>query len=177
MDAGSIPIKTAHGLDELARRTLRLSQRHRTVLLLVDGRRTLEQVQSLAQRAGAPGSCFGELLELGLVHLPLPLAQAQGEPEFVAMGAMATGEGRHLRVELPPPPASEPADAAGRRGARMRSSLPPLSPHGPDSGLGALEGLEGAASSVYAQRFSASGFDGLQAGASAADRAHEDQGP
>jgi hypothetical protein len=41
-------------------------------LLLVDGRRTELQVRTLARQAGAPDSCFGELLDLGLIALPQP---------------------------------------------------------------------------------------------------------
>ena len=40
MVAGTVPIKTAAGHDELGTRQRRLSQRHRTVLFLVDGRRS-----------------------------------------------------------------------------------------------------------------------------------------
>ncbi len=47
------PIKTALGADELRGRSRTLGQRHRTVLLLVDGRRSINEVVSLAQQAGA----------------------------------------------------------------------------------------------------------------------------
>lgn len=66
------PIKTPEGLAELATRVRRLSQRHRTLLLLVDGRRSVEQVQRLAGQAGVPPSCFGELLDMGLIVVPRP---------------------------------------------------------------------------------------------------------
>jgi hypothetical protein len=66
------PKKTAEGQAELTHRSRRLSQRHRTVLLLVDGRRSVDEVLRLAARAGVPGECFDELLELGLIELPLP---------------------------------------------------------------------------------------------------------
>ncbi len=67
-----IPVKTPDGQAELNNRQRRLGQRHRTVLLLVDGRRTEEQVRTLARQAGATDSCFGELLDLGLILLPQP---------------------------------------------------------------------------------------------------------
>lgn len=62
-----VPVKTPEGQAELSQRTLRLSQRHRTALLLVDGRRSMVQVQTLAQQAGVPQSCVDELLQLGLI--------------------------------------------------------------------------------------------------------------
>jgi hypothetical protein len=66
----TVPTKTELGQEELRKRTHRLSQRHRTILLLVDGRRPLAEVLSLAQKAGASTSHFEELLRLGLVDLP-----------------------------------------------------------------------------------------------------------
>jgi hypothetical protein len=67
-----IPVKTPDGQAELNNRQRGLGQRHRTVLLLVDGRRTEEQVRTLARQAGATDSCFGELLDMGLILLPQP---------------------------------------------------------------------------------------------------------
>lgn len=70
--AGNAPIKTAEGLDEIATRSRRLGQRHRTMLLLVDGRRSAEDVKRLAAQAGVSATCYGELMEMGLIALPLP---------------------------------------------------------------------------------------------------------
>jgi hypothetical protein len=87
-----VPVKTVEGVAELARRTRGLSQRHRTILLLVDGRRTLQQISALALAAGVPAGVFDELLALGLVaahdrlvderhdsdHIDLPLVSGAG---------------------------------------------------------------------------------------------------
>jgi hypothetical protein len=62
-----IPVRTAEGQAELANRERRVSQRHRTVLFLIDGKRSIEQVQSLARQAGSADSCFAELVGLGLI--------------------------------------------------------------------------------------------------------------
>ena len=67
-----VPVKTPEGQAELSQRTLRLSQRHRTALLLVDGRRSMVQVQTLAQQAGVPQSCVDDLLQLGLIIVSQP---------------------------------------------------------------------------------------------------------
>ncbi|HEY9065797.1 MAG TPA: hypothetical protein VIO33_12500 [Burkholderiaceae bacterium] len=72
MVTGTVPIKTPDGQAELSTRSRRLSQRHRTVLFLVDGKRSAIEVRSLASKAGVPDSCFDELLELGLIMLPPP---------------------------------------------------------------------------------------------------------
>ena len=67
-----IPVKTPDGQTELSSRERRVSQRHRTVLLLVDGRRTEGEVRHLATQAGVPDSCFDDLLNRGLILLPQP---------------------------------------------------------------------------------------------------------
>lgn len=64
-----VPAKTAAGQAELDRRQRALTQRHRTVLFLVDGRRSADEVKDLAERAGAPPSCFDELMSMGLIEL------------------------------------------------------------------------------------------------------------
>ena len=83
MTLTSIPVKTPEGSAELHKRTHHLSQRHRTVLLLVDGRRTLIDVQTLAMQAGSPPSCMEDLLTLGLVVISqptLPVTRYSAEP-------------------------------------------------------------------------------------------------
>lgn len=70
MATAKVPVKTEQGHDEIAHRTRRLSQRHRTVLLLVDGHRDEGEILSLAARAGVPPACYAEVLQLGLVALP-----------------------------------------------------------------------------------------------------------
>ena len=72
MVAGTIPIKTPEGHDELSTRKRRVSQRHRTVLFLIDGKRSAAEVRSLGLKAGVPEACFDELLAMGLVMLPEP---------------------------------------------------------------------------------------------------------
>lgn len=61
------PVKTPAGLAELQQRTRGLGQRHRTVLLLVDGRRPIDEVLRLAGQAGVPAACFHDLVAQGLV--------------------------------------------------------------------------------------------------------------
>ncbi len=75
--ATPVPVKTALGVDELRRRTHKLGQRHRTVLFLVDGRRQLAEVLSLAQQAGAATHHFEDLLRLGMVDMPDVLFNAR----------------------------------------------------------------------------------------------------
>jgi hypothetical protein len=118
------PIKTPAGQEELSHRVRRLSQRHRTVLLLVDGRRSQTQVLQLAEQAGVPESCFGELVAMGLIELPAALEAEDGI----------------AHVDLPigsslPAPVSD---------SQMESSmLPPTASLLPESGWVGLETPEG----------------------------------
>lgn len=96
---GNAPIKTPDGQAELATRARHLSQRHRTLLLLVDGRRSEEQLKRLAERAGVPPSCYDELLAMGLIMVPLPTLPIEVAPHPTLPP---------LRVDLPlPEPESE----------------------------------------------------------------------
>jgi hypothetical protein len=87
-----VPVKTSDGHAELNHRQRRLSQRHRTVLFLVDGRRNEQQVCTLARQAGAPDSCFAELLDMGLIVM----AQAT-----VPLQAPRTDTGAARHVDIP----------------------------------------------------------------------------
>lgn len=102
-----IPVKTPEGQAELSQRQRRLGQRHRTVLLLVDGRRTEQQVRSLAQQAGAGDSCFAELLDLGLIAMPP--GPAPSDPKTVPITPPVPADPPPLQVDIPlddiaPPP-------------------------------------------------------------------------
>lgn len=72
MLAGTIPVKTAEGQAELSGRARRVSQRHRTVLFLVDGRRSEADILALAAQAGVPKNCFDDLVEQGFIMRAYP---------------------------------------------------------------------------------------------------------
>ncbi len=110
-----IPVKTPEGQAELATRARQISQRHRTVLLLVDGRRSAEQVRSMATQAGAPEQCFDELLAMGLIALHSPPMMA--EPPAAGPGPEALPQG--------PTAAPAPLAAAAPAPAPAPAPLPP----------------------------------------------------
>lgn len=95
-----IPVKTPDGQAELSSRTRNLSQRHRTVLLLIDGRRTEAQVRAMAVQAGVPDGIFNELLDLGLILLPEPT---------VVMNVVPPGSDGVVHVDIPLVAAAEEA--------------------------------------------------------------------
>ena len=111
MAARSVPVKTPEAVAELGSRQRRLSQRHRTVLLLVDGKRSEAQVRRMALQAGAAECCFDELVELGMISLtvsdtepavsgPMPLTDGSTPQPAPPKGALA---GPDSVVSLLPP--------------------------------------------------------------------------
>jgi hypothetical protein len=116
MSVPNVPFKTPLGHDELRRRAHGLSQRHRTVLLLVDGRRPLAEVLSLAQKAGSSIAHFEDLLRLGMVELPIEAVAP--EPVMTEPGALATLRSTAVEVDVTVPAASmvdaPPVDAEAR---------------------------------------------------------------
>ncbi len=107
MSAPPIPTKTTLGQEALKRRTGELNQRQRTVLFLVDGRRTLSEVLSLALQAGAHTSHFEDLVRMGYVDLP-PEAPAAALPEEAPLESPQAAEITELAVEVVPEPAEPP---------------------------------------------------------------------
>ena len=94
---GTVPIKTPDGQAELSTRARRLSQRHRTVLFLVDGKRSTVEVRSLASKAGVPDSCFDELVDLGLIIVPPPTFSLLIEDDLPPLDTL------HVDLPLPGP--------------------------------------------------------------------------
>jgi hypothetical protein len=152
LDRPVIPIKTPAGLAEMSNRQRRISQRHRTMLLLVDGKRTEAQVRSLSAQAGVPGICFDELMGLGLISAPQPAAPAPGAASGVSASARNGAEhalppteghsGFGDDSELPPsrtlPPESVFSDT-GLGGPVTPSSWPKTEPDINPTGDDALE--------------------------------------
>jgi hypothetical protein len=117
---GTAPIKTPDGQAELATRQRRVSQRHRTILFLVDGRRSEAQIKSLATQAGVPESCYGELLDMGLIMVPqmtVPVVPEHDDnPHFV--------ESQHIDLPLHDSgPPSEQSVLAPTKSLQPESSL------------------------------------------------------
>ncbi|MCR5883097.1 hypothetical protein LRS03_09630 [Rhizobacter sp. J219] len=125
------PVKTALGQDELRHRTRGLGQRYRTVLFLVDGRRSLGDVLAMALKAGAQTNHFQELVEMGLVEVPTEMAAA--EPVETEPGALDTPRLTSVDLDVFPEPALTPMaellpDDEDSRPAPLSPVLPPAAP-------------------------------------------------
>jgi hypothetical protein len=95
MAAVMVPIKTPEGQAELVARQRSVSQRHRTVLFLVDGRRSAEDVRSMALQAGVPEGCFDDLMQIGLIMMV--------EPTFSLLIETPADDNIAMHVDLPLP--------------------------------------------------------------------------
>jgi hypothetical protein len=125
------PVKTALGQDELRHRTRGLGQRYRTVLLLVDGKRSLGDVLAMALKAGAQTTHFQELVEMGLVEVPQEMAAA--EPVETEPGALDTPRLTSVDLDVFPEPALTPMaellpDEEDSRPAPLSPTPPPAAP-------------------------------------------------
>lgn len=147
MDRPIIPTKTPAGQAELSSRARRVSQRHRTMLLLVDGKRTEEQVRHLSAQAGVPGICFDELLGLGLISVPAREVQrGAAEPagaagDFLfhpADGSSGFGDDSELPPSRTLPPESSFSDT-GLGSPQAPTSWLPTEPEDNPTGDDALE--------------------------------------
>ena len=117
-----IPTKTRAGFAELTTRQRGVSQRHRTLLHLVDGRRSEKQVRAMAGQAGVPPACFADLMRLGLIELRSPAPMLRRDIAGKQAPAIPPGngedwrEGANIDSELPAsrtlPPASGFLDSA-----------------------------------------------------------------
>ena len=94
MDDSETYVKTAPGLDEVRTRTLQLSQRLRTMLIMVDGTRTVAQLRHAQLALSAPPDFLESLLALGLVTsdmtaAPVVPAAVSRAPVDVELGLTA----------------------------------------------------------------------------------------
>lgn len=148
-----VPVKTSEAVQELQSRQRKLSQRHRTVLLLVDGRRPEDEVRQLAQAAGSPDTCYDELVDLGMISRPAPLDSAPMPLETVDV---------EVEVDVAEPAAAAAApqvapEAVPVADSVISSFLPAAASLQPeshlDSSLNELSGVSGAAmDAVEAER-------------------------
>jgi hypothetical protein len=103
MRENEVPSKTDAGRDEIQNRTRKLPMGLRSILLMVDGQRSVRELRGVTAGLRGAEDALEQLREMGLIALPMSLAAA----------AAATIPGA--------PPASAPAPAAN-------DSAPPTDP-------------------------------------------------
>lgn len=95
-NSADIYIKTNAGAHELKSRARQLPQRLRTMLIMIDGSQSVEQLRQAADRLGAPKDFLANLESQGLVQRvvrtrPEPVVPAQ-QPALAPMPALSDGE-------------------------------------------------------------------------------------
>ena len=130
LQSTAAPVKTQLGLDELRGRSRTLSQRHRTLLLLVDGQRALSEVLSLAQQAGAQISHFEDLIRMGMVQLPGEVFRSLEHETLPGTLDALRVTSVEVEVSVPPVP-PVPPELPQASPPRSGSIAPPQAPAGP----------------------------------------------
>jgi len=94
MDSGTRLVKTAKGREEIEQRRYKLAGKLRTLLILVDGTRSIDDIAGDAQKLGAPEDALIQLMKDGFVAPVIGATETAVEP-----GAAVDADGR--------PPADE----------------------------------------------------------------------
>lgn len=81
MHVRTIPSKTLAGSQELQSRNLKLSPHSRTVLIAVDGQRSVEELERTFASFGQVRLILEDLLQLGLIAVPMSAAHAPSAPD------------------------------------------------------------------------------------------------
>ena len=106
-----IPVKTPLGQQVLKDRSVALTARQRTALIVIDGKRSIAEV---LQHVGAPPEDVSRLLELGLIEgVPGPGTVPQPAPAISAQQRYAAAY----------PIAAQLTAALGLRGARLNLAV------------------------------------------------------
>lgn len=112
MNPGDLVDKTEQGLLEIRTRALRLAPRLRGMLIMIDGRQTVGQLQDAAAQAGAPDDFLQQLLQQGLIVL-------RPAPARASRAGLST-----LPPNTVPPPMAEPPSVPATPPPTPPTSLP-----------------------------------------------------
>ena len=80
MNSQTVVVKTLKGVEEVATKKYKLSPRARTVLILVDGRKTWAELIEMARQLGSPATLLDDFVAQGLV-------QSRPGPQLIAARA------------------------------------------------------------------------------------------
>ncbi|HEX7641124.1 MAG TPA: hypothetical protein VF472_02835 [Burkholderiaceae bacterium] len=108
-----VPVKTKEGTQEIRARALGLAPRIRTALLLVDGVKSMDELERLMDAAGVTPGALQMLLDKGLIRIP--------EPEPAPQPRVET-------MEVPPITVSDAAHTVLQREAQLENALPQFAP-------------------------------------------------
>ncbi len=107
-----VPIKTKEGTQEIRARALGLAPRIRTALLLVDGAKSMDELERLMDAAGVTPGALQMLLDKGLIKIPEPEPEAQPAKP----------------LDVPPITLTDAAHTVLRKDGTPQPDLPPIAP-------------------------------------------------
>ncbi len=107
-----VPVKTKEGTQEIRARALGLAPRIRTALLLVDGVKSLDELERLMDAAGVTPGALQMLIDKGLIKIP------ELEPEAQPAAPM----------DVAPITLSDAAHTVLQKDGTPRPELPPIAP-------------------------------------------------
>lgn len=117
--------KSAHGAEALAKRDPALSLRLRSLLILVDGKRPVEELAKLSPTGAETEQLMSQLDDLGMIE-PASAAAPTTQPTPAEAAPVATAGATEAPQSAPPPPTPAPAQvrtvplAEARRAASRR---------------------------------------------------------
>lgn len=114
MRENEVPSKTDAGRDEIQNRTRKLPMGLRSILLMVDGQRSVRELRGVTAGLRGAEDALEQLRAMGLITLPMSLAAA----------AAATIPGSSA---APPAAANDPAEAADAGGSDVADGYATLS--------------------------------------------------
>jgi hypothetical protein len=97
MDMATTYRKTSHGSDAIAHRHPALGPRQRSLLILVDGHRSVGELATVAAACGNTEELLQGLLAQGFIE-PLTVRPAQAAPAAVTAAAVPLAQARSLAV-------------------------------------------------------------------------------
>jgi hypothetical protein len=104
MGRKSVPVKTKEGTEEIRARGLGLAPRIRTALLLVDGVKSIAELERLMEAAGVTPGALQLLIDKGLIKLPdePPEEEAPVTLHDAAHTVLAAPEAGRTALDIPP---------------------------------------------------------------------------
>jgi hypothetical protein len=110
MRENEVPSKTDAGRDEIQNRTRKLPMGLRSILLMVDGQRSVRELRGATAGLRGAEDALEQLRAMGLISVPMSLAAAAAATIPVSAASVTVAS-----VPAAANDAAEPADANGRR--------------------------------------------------------------
>ena len=115
MRENEVPSKTDAGRDEIQNRTRKLPMGLRSILLMVDGQRSVRELRGATAGLRGAEEALEQLREMGLISVPMSLAAAAAATIPVSSASVSPATVSSTPVPAAANDAAEPADANGRR--------------------------------------------------------------